>query len=354
MGSSVLGTTVRRGQTTNGSGGPPRLVIVWVFPDASVDATTLDRERIVIGRDPSCDVVLPDEQTSRQHAELRRNGLVVVARDLDSTNGVLLNGARITEAVLKTNDVLRIGDWIGVVAAFDRTMSLDVPLFRQITQGYWGGPTLRTICWRWACCPTTSTPRGAHDADVHRPTPLPAASTKLTYSTKAPMQSPPQPRSRTRATDARLGCRSGREPLGTCRCQGRGGASSGGSRGRREEEVRQGRRLLSWQTMSLWLRERSFAQDLTYTNEVILGDVAICRLTCVVQLGTLGLAAGEKVGGAGEQQGPKMSSTPLLPIVESRSSKLCPTAAAPPSARRSPRIGLTARPSFRTDWRSHD
>lgn len=50
------------------------------------------KERIVIGRDLSCDVVLEDLCISRKHAEIFRKGNEIWVRDLDSTNGSFLNG----------------------------------------------------------------------------------------------------------------------------------------------------------------------------------------------------------------------------------------------------------------------
>jgi len=45
-----------------------------------------------IGRSRECDIVLADTNVSRRHAELVRHGGGFVLRDLDSTNGSLVNG----------------------------------------------------------------------------------------------------------------------------------------------------------------------------------------------------------------------------------------------------------------------
>lgn len=50
------------------------------------------RDRIVIGRDPSSDVVLDDPRVSRRHAEIFRKGNELWVKDLASTNGTFLNG----------------------------------------------------------------------------------------------------------------------------------------------------------------------------------------------------------------------------------------------------------------------
>ena len=50
----------------------------------------------VIGRSRDCDVVLSDQNVSRRHAEVRPSGGKWIVKDLGSTNGVKVNGRRIT------------------------------------------------------------------------------------------------------------------------------------------------------------------------------------------------------------------------------------------------------------------
>jgi hypothetical protein len=69
----------------------------------------LDREEIVIGRAPECDVVVPDRQVSRHHARLLRTGQGFVLEDLQSKNGTHLNGAQIDSPVtLQDGDVIQV------------------------------------------------------------------------------------------------------------------------------------------------------------------------------------------------------------------------------------------------------
>jgi serine phosphatase RsbU (regulator of sigma subunit) len=69
------------------------------------------KERVTVGRARGCDVFLPDQWLSRQHAEIRRrNGDYFVA-DLDSKNGTLLNGERVgDERRLRHGDVISLGE----------------------------------------------------------------------------------------------------------------------------------------------------------------------------------------------------------------------------------------------------
>jgi len=66
-------------------------------------------ERIVLGKSRQCDVVLPDESVSRQHAEIRREGEAYRVVDLGSTNGTFVDAAKVADAYLKPGDVLSIG-----------------------------------------------------------------------------------------------------------------------------------------------------------------------------------------------------------------------------------------------------
>ncbi len=66
---------------------------------------------LTIGRDhTNCQVVLADDQVSRQHAWIGLNDAgQVVIRDKNSANGTYVNQARIQEAVLKPTDEISIG-----------------------------------------------------------------------------------------------------------------------------------------------------------------------------------------------------------------------------------------------------
>lgn len=63
-----------------------------------------------LGRDAACQVILDDPHISRVHAEIfTRNGNQIVIRDAGSTNGIFVNGKRVTEQVLNDGDKILIG-----------------------------------------------------------------------------------------------------------------------------------------------------------------------------------------------------------------------------------------------------
>jgi pSer/pThr/pTyr-binding forkhead associated (FHA) protein len=64
---------------------------------------------VVIGRDAGCDVVVPNAEISRRHAEIVPAQAGYVLTDL-STNGVFVNGHRVKySALLGRGDVIRLG-----------------------------------------------------------------------------------------------------------------------------------------------------------------------------------------------------------------------------------------------------
>src|SRR4051794_29416613 len=52
----------------------------------------LSDDRALVGRGPDCDVRLDDNTVSSAHLEIARHGSALVATDLGSLNGTVLNG----------------------------------------------------------------------------------------------------------------------------------------------------------------------------------------------------------------------------------------------------------------------
>jgi hypothetical protein len=69
----------------------------------------VDKRRIVLGRSRDCDIQLTDPNVSRRHAELRQEGSTYWIVDLDSTNGIEVNGRRVKRAKLADGDTFTLG-----------------------------------------------------------------------------------------------------------------------------------------------------------------------------------------------------------------------------------------------------
>jgi len=70
---------------------------------------TLTGTSIVGGRSPDCQFVLDDQYISSRHFELDYDGAQFRFRDLGSSNGSWVNGARVEEVLLKEGDVINVG-----------------------------------------------------------------------------------------------------------------------------------------------------------------------------------------------------------------------------------------------------
>jgi hypothetical protein len=69
----------------------------------------LSGDRVMVGRSRECDVVVSDQNVSRRHIELRRGERGWSAVDLGSTNGMKVNGRRLSHAELEPGDRITIG-----------------------------------------------------------------------------------------------------------------------------------------------------------------------------------------------------------------------------------------------------
>ncbi|SRR5436190_7808462 len=69
----------------------------------------LDGIETTIGRSKDCDIQLADPNVSRKHAEVRQEGAAYWAIDLDSTNGMEVNGRRQKRAKLRQGDRITLG-----------------------------------------------------------------------------------------------------------------------------------------------------------------------------------------------------------------------------------------------------
>src|SRR5690242_5999961 len=70
----------------------------------------IDKPILLLGRHPECDVQIESRKISRRHCCIAQVNDYLVVRDLDSTNGIRINGVRVVEGQLHSGDELTIGN----------------------------------------------------------------------------------------------------------------------------------------------------------------------------------------------------------------------------------------------------
>jgi hypothetical protein len=89
----------------------------------------IDRDRTVIGRGTDCDITIPKRQVSRHHAQIERDDVGYLLRDLNSKNGTFVNSKQVLDKPqrLQDEDEIQIALCVklGFVAA-DATLPLEL------------------------------------------------------------------------------------------------------------------------------------------------------------------------------------------------------------------------------------
>lgn len=87
---------------------PARLIALTgsVLPDIYI----LSDECCVLGRSPTCHIVVRQALTSRQHAQIEQHGTHYILRDSSSANGTFVNGELLLQSrTLQDCDLLGLG-----------------------------------------------------------------------------------------------------------------------------------------------------------------------------------------------------------------------------------------------------
>jgi pSer/pThr/pTyr-binding forkhead associated (FHA) protein len=72
---------------------------------------SLIKDVVVFGRSAQCDIPVADDNTSRQHCQIRKWAGKYVVEDLQSKNGTYVNGSKVVkEHALADGDLITIGD----------------------------------------------------------------------------------------------------------------------------------------------------------------------------------------------------------------------------------------------------
>ena len=106
--SDVVGTANTIPPPKPKSQSPPRLVVLSE-PAAGAEFT-LNKPAVRIGRDERLDIWINHKSISHEHAEVQVNDGQVTVFDLESVNGMRVNGVDASRAVLEAGDVFELGE----------------------------------------------------------------------------------------------------------------------------------------------------------------------------------------------------------------------------------------------------
>ncbi len=79
-----------------------------LIPLGGGDPVPLLKQKLLVGRRESCDIVLRFANVSAHHCELYFDGGYLYARDLQSRNGIKINGVKVQEKRVDPGDSLAI------------------------------------------------------------------------------------------------------------------------------------------------------------------------------------------------------------------------------------------------------
>ena len=89
----------------------PEITLVLYQGSGTDTIMRFSQPEIILGREPGCDICLPDETVSSRHAQLGYHHNQWWLSDLSSTNGTILNGIPVnTPTVITSGDEIRCGN----------------------------------------------------------------------------------------------------------------------------------------------------------------------------------------------------------------------------------------------------
>jgi hypothetical protein len=96
----------------------------------------LVKSRTVIGRGSDADITISDAGTSRRHVEILWDGERAMVRDMNSTNGTLLEGRKVVEAALAPDSTITIGRTDIVFRVVAQAVPPKPPMPDDVTRAY--------------------------------------------------------------------------------------------------------------------------------------------------------------------------------------------------------------------------
>ncbi|MFA7158768.1 MAG: FHA domain-containing protein [Kiritimatiellia bacterium] len=98
---------------SDSAGLPGLMQLAYRLPSGTVSVAPIDCE-LVVGRKPPADVIIADQRISQRHFRIRRMKSGAWIEDLDSRNGVYVNGRKISGHELRDGDIIEAGGQVFV------------------------------------------------------------------------------------------------------------------------------------------------------------------------------------------------------------------------------------------------
>jgi len=112
--------------------------IVVKFNEKVIERVVTEKKRINIGRTNENDIVLENRGVSRKHAQIEFNNDSAIIIDNESLNGTFVNNRRVSEELLRDQDVITIGKYIlefhQNFSAADNRQGMDGTMFLNTKQ----------------------------------------------------------------------------------------------------------------------------------------------------------------------------------------------------------------------------
>jgi adenylate cyclase len=102
-----------------------------LVPQGGGDSIPLVRTPLIVGRRETCDICLQFPNISGKHCELAFKSGVWIIRDLDSTNGIKVNGQHVLKKIIHTGDVITIAKRNYTIQYYETGRSSDLPEFEE-------------------------------------------------------------------------------------------------------------------------------------------------------------------------------------------------------------------------------
>lgn len=124
------------------------LVLLYGATAADQEIYPLVGDAIVVGKHPSCDLVMKANDVSSLHCVISRRGNTFAVRDCKSRSGILINGERVYEGILHDEDVLKIGPFSFKVVIPPETRSFGNDREMRMDWLEWKRRNLLHLAWR--------------------------------------------------------------------------------------------------------------------------------------------------------------------------------------------------------------